>query len=188
MSGTWGHTWISLPCDVSPLADFITPRSIRDANMALTDSVDKVLVDSSWVWPNELHGTLSELRNDRWSGQIVSGSLNASQSMLLTVDANNCFWAADYSKNELKLSIYFAAGRKDGIHPTIGANILEIDVFCEIPCFKGRANLIEHESAIGKAIVVTATIVTEYDVVQLETRVSTTVELNSDFLQLANLH
>ncbi|KAK1441318.1 hypothetical protein QVD17_07165 [Tagetes erecta] len=48
------NIWFDCWADQSPLSDFISKRAIRDANMSLNDSVDKVYVDSALTWPNEL--------------------------------------------------------------------------------------------------------------------------------------
>ncbi|KAK1415968.1 hypothetical protein QVD17_31756 [Tagetes erecta] len=67
--------------------------------------------------------------------------------------------------------------RKIRIRDVIG-NPLEITLWGE------KSNLIQPETALGKAIVVTATIVTQYEFKQLESTVSTTVELNPNFPEL----
>lgn len=54
----------------------------------------------------------------------------------------------------------------------------------EITLWEEKANLIQPETVVGKAIVVTATRVTQHKVMQLESTVSTTVELNPNFPQL----
>ncbi|KAD3338354.1 hypothetical protein E3N88_33875 [Mikania micrantha] len=54
----------------------------------------------------------------------------------------------------------------------------------EITLWGDKANLIQREDAIGNVIAVTATIVTEYNVIQLESTVTTTVELNPAIPQL----
>ncbi|XP_021996201.1 uncharacterized protein LOC110893399 [Helianthus annuus] len=50
-NGTSTSAWYDFWCDPGPLSDFLTPRTITDADFKLDDSVANVYSTDSWRWP-----------------------------------------------------------------------------------------------------------------------------------------
>ncbi|XP_022014769.1 uncharacterized protein LOC110914278 [Helianthus annuus] len=50
-NGTSTSAWYDFWCDPGPLSDFLTPRTITDADFKLDDSVANVYSSDSWRWP-----------------------------------------------------------------------------------------------------------------------------------------
>ncbi|KAK1427718.1 hypothetical protein QVD17_16411 [Tagetes erecta] len=95
--------------------------------------------------------------------------------------------------NSRKANPKLLTGRVDSISPELirkGKRLKKVAIRditgnpLEVTLWEEKRHLIPAEGAIGKAVVITATRVTQYTVMQLESTVSTTVEINPPFPEL----
>ncbi|KAK1419830.1 hypothetical protein QVD17_29195 [Tagetes erecta] len=110
---------------------------------------------------------------------------------ILLWNATSCF-CVSFGRSEVCVSS-MGFGRVDRVSPELlrkGKRLRKVSIRdtignpLEITPWEEKRHLIPPEGTIGKAVVVTSTLVTQYNVMQLESTVSTTVEINPNFPEL----